>query len=177
MSNDIVYRRITDSNRNLIEYKNRTHFEAGFCRVNQGVILLIGRVIDSSEREIFRSGNLFDSLPHLENCSELITKYLKWDFSQVLQDVIHSVESEDITEEPTSLSGPMLEVSFEIQGPMIIQDAFKVTLSMSQGFDVLDQYQWQDSSYISLGMLCKREMLLQFLYDLQDDLSQLLTAH
>jgi hypothetical protein len=59
MSN-ITYRRITDSNGSLIKYENRTHFEAGFCGVNQGVILLIGRVIDSTECEVFRSSNVFN---------------------------------------------------------------------------------------------------------------------
>jgi hypothetical protein len=173
----IIYRRITDSNGSLIKHENRTHFEAGFCLANQGVILLIGRVVDSAESEIFRSGNVFDYLPHVKGLPDLVTKYLEWSFSQMLQDVIHSVESEDITEEPAYFGGPMLEVSFEVQGPMIIQDAFKVKLSMSQSFEVLDQYQWHDSSYISLAMLCKRETLLQFLHDLHNDLAQLLAAH
>jgi hypothetical protein len=169
LRSDTIYRRITDINGGLIDPTKHTHFEAGFYRIDRGIILLRSRVVDSAERVIFQSGNPFDDLAHLASNPDLKTKYLEWNLAQQLQDVIQAIQSEDITQEPACLGTPMCETTFEIQGPTIVEDAFKVTLSMSLGFIILDRYQWQDSSYISVGMLCKRETLLQFLNHLKND--------
>lgn len=173
----IIYRRVTDANGGLIDHGKRTHFEAGFHRVNHDIVLLSARVVDSAEREIVRSGNPFDALAHLESKPDLAMRYKNRNIAQQLQDAIHSIDSEDITLEPASIQSPLSEITFEIQGPMIIKDAFKVTLSMSLGFYILDQHQWLDSSYISFGMLCNKVMLLQFLNDLSSDLSCIADSH
>jgi hypothetical protein len=160
---------MTDINGGLIDPTKRTHFEAGFHRIDRGIILLISRVVDSAERIIFQSGNPFDDLAYLESRPDFITRYAEWNIPQQLQDVTQAIQSEEIVQEPTCFGAPMCETTFEIQGPTIVKDAFKVTLSMSLGFTILDRYQWQDSSYISVGMLCKRETLLQFLNHLKND--------
>jgi hypothetical protein len=158
---EIQFYRITDWNHSLYDTKNHTIFEAGFFLDTDGELNLRGRVLDSNEKELFSSSDIRDLAPGL---------YQDWDPRNSLSEFIEAIESQTVKVEPTYFQTPLLEMTFEVKGPVANPKIFATTISMSLKFSILGQYEWRDSGHISIAMLCHKDHLLAFAKGLQSDL-------
>ncbi len=162
---EIQFHRITDWNHSIHGEKKHTHFEAAFCLDHNGVLFLRGRVLDSHEKEIFSIGDVRELFPD---------SYQSWDPRAELVEFIEAIELQTVEVDPTSFETPLLEMRFEVRGPVAAHPkVFATTISMSSKLSILGQYEWLDSGYVSIFMLCHKDHLLAFAKSLKDDLIDL----
>jgi hypothetical protein len=158
---EIQFHRITDWNHSVYDLQNQTNFEAGFFLDKDGGLYLRGRVLDSNEKEIFSSGDARDLVSE---------KYQTWDPRIDLSEFIEAIELQTVEVEPTYFQTPLLEMTFEVKGPVASPKVFATTISMSLKFSILGQYEWRDSGHVSISMLCHKDHLLAFSKGLQSNL-------
>lgn len=160
---EINYRRITDWNCSIYGQDKHTSFEAGFS-IAEKVLCLHGRIIDSNGVEVACSGDL----------RELgLDVHKNWNPMADLEAIINVLALQTTEIEPLYLQNPLGEMTFEIKSP--ISDIFLTRITMSNNFRLLESYEWQDSSSISVTMFFKRAALLEFTRGLQSDLLMLLS--
>lgn len=172
--NEIKFHRITDWNGSVyglvVDGLNKyTSFEAGFSISEEKALFLHWRAIDSNGGEIFRNT---DMRAFVLRCNKL-ERYQEWNPEADLEAFINAIDLQIVEEEPVYFQAPFLELTIEVKGPIANPQVFGTTISMAMGITILDRYEWQDSAYISIGMLCRKENLLEFARGLKADLLEL----
>ena len=161
------WHRITDWNNSPYGLQKHTSFEAAFELRDASFLYLRGKITDADGKELFRSGDI----------SDLVTdEYQSWNPRNNLEQFIEAITQQTVETEPAYLQTPYMGMTIEVKGPVANPKVFATTISMSLNFRILDSYQWQDSSSISVSMLCHKDQLLLFARGLQTDLERLINV-
>ena len=164
-----IYHRLTDCNHSLYGSNRNTSFEASFAMSNIGELFFLGRILDSQNQELFCNCTL-------SNLDQSFSEtYRNWSPAEDFQEFIRDVETlTSISEDSIYFVAPYHDLSLEAKLAPIRPKGYWVSIHFHH-FKILGDYKWQDSSTMSINMLCTGEEFIHFLKALQYDLDMLLS--